>query len=88
MTTDAAVELCRSMVLEVLLLAGPVLLAGLLIGLIVSLLQAVTQLHDQTLSLVPKLTVMSVAILYLLPWGLSRLAEYASDLIRSIPNSL
>lgn len=88
MTTDGAVEFCRSMVLEVLILSGPVVLAALLMGLIIGMLQAMTQLHDQSLTFVPKLAVTSLAILYLLPWGLSRLVEYASDLIRSIPSNL
>lgn len=88
MTTDGAVEFCRSMVLEVLILSGPVVLAALLMGLIIGMLQAMTQLHDQSLTFVPKLAVTSLAILYLLPWGLGRLVEYASDLIRSIPSNL
>ena len=47
-----------------------------------------TQLHDQTLAFVPKMIVISLVVLYLLPWGLSRMAEYASDLIRGIPHQL
>ena len=88
MTSDMAVELCRNAVLLTLTVGGPVLLAALAIGLIVGLLQAMTQLHDQTLAFVPKLIGISLVVLYLLPWGLSRLTEYASDLIREIPGNL
>lgn len=88
MTADDAIELCRSAVLLSLTVGGPVLMAALAVGLIVGMLQAVTQLHDQTISLVPKLIVMSMVILYLLPWGLSRVTEYAADMIRGIPGHL
>ena len=88
MTADLAVELCRSAVLMALTLGGPVLVAALAIGLIVGLLQAVTQLHEQTLAFVPKLIVMSLVILFLLPWGLGRLTEFATDLIRGIPGTI
>ena len=64
------------------------LLAALATGLIVGLLQSITQLHDQTLAFVPKLIVMSLMILFLLPWGLSQLTEYATELIRGIPGTV
>ena len=64
------------------------LLAALAIGLVIGLLQTVTQLHDQTLAFVPKLIGVSFVVLYLLPWGLSRMTEYATDLIREIPHRL
>ena len=88
MTADLAAEMCRTAVLLALTIGGPVLLAALATGLIVGLLQAVTQLHDQTLAFVPKLIVMSLVILFLLPWGLSQLTEYATDLIREIPRTI
>lgn len=88
MTADLAIELCRSAVLLALTIGGPVLLAALAIGLVIGLLQAMTQLHDQTLAFVPKLIGISLVVLYLLPWGLSRMTEYASDLIREIPQRL
>ena len=88
MTADMAVEMVRSAVLLTLTIAGPVLLSALAIGLIIGLLQAMTQLHDQTLAFVPKLIGISLVVVYLLPWGLSRLTEFTSDLIREIPSKL
>lgn len=88
MTADSAAELCRTAVLLALTIGGPVLLAALATGLIVGLLQSITQLHDQTLAFVPKLIVMSLMILFLLPWGLSQLTEYATELIRGIPGTV
>ena len=88
MTADLAVELCRSAVLLALTIGGPVRVAALAIGLVIGLLQSITQLHDQTLAFVPKLICISLVVLYLLPWGLGRMTEYASDLIREIPHRL
>jgi flagellar biosynthetic protein FliQ len=88
MTADFAIELCRTAMLMALIVGGPVLLAAVASGLIIGLLQAMTQLHDQTLAFVPKLIAMSLVILFLLPWGLSRLTEYATELIRGIPGTI
>ena len=88
MTADAAAELCQAAVILALTIGTPALLAALATSLVVSLFQAITQLHDQTLSFIPKLIVMSLVILFVLPWGLSLLAEYATDLIRNIPGTV
>ena len=75
--------------LEILLLiAAPVLLAVLGIGLIVSVFQAATQLNEPTLSFVPKLIVAVVALLIAGPWMVSILVEYLQRTITSIPNAV
>ncbi|MBX3624083.1 MAG: flagellar biosynthesis protein FliQ [Rhizobacter sp.] len=75
--------------LEILLLiAAPVLLAVLGIGLIVSVFQAATQLNEPTLSFVPKLIVAVVALLIAGPWMVSILVEYLQRTITSIPNAI
>lgn len=75
--------------LEILLLiAAPVLLAVLGIGLIVSVFQAATQLNEPTLSFVPKLIVAVVALLIAGPWMVSILVEYLQRKITSIPNAI
>lgn len=88
MTTDAAIELCRSAALLALVLGGPVLLAALAVGLIMGLLQGLTQVQDQSLTFVPRLIALTLILLLLMPWGLSLLTEYAADLIRDIPDSI
>jgi len=85
MTPDTAIELCQQAVLTAFLLSLPALGAALVVGLIVSLGQAVTQLQDQTLSFVPKLAAMVLVLLYTLPWTLHWLIEYATGVIRNIP---
>lgn len=88
MTADLAAELCRSAVMTALLIGGPVMIAALAIGLIVGVLQTITQLQDHSLTFIPKLLGISLVIMFLLPWGLSRLVEYATDLIRGIPGTI
>lgn len=72
-----AIELVRAALLEALVLALPILGAGLLIGLVISLFQAVTQIQEQTLVFVPKIVVMVVVALLLLGWLTVRMVEFA-----------
>ena len=88
MTADTAIELCRSATLLALMLCGPVLLAALAVGLVMGLLQGLTQVQDSSLTFVPRLIALTLVLLLLLPWGLSLLTEYAVDLIRGIPSTI
>jgi flagellar biosynthetic protein FliQ len=88
MTSDKAIELFRAAAVLAMTLSGPALLAVLVVGLIIGLLQTVTQLHEQSLSFIPKMIVLSLVLMFVLPWGLERLSEYAIDLIRGIPASI
>jgi flagellar biosynthesis protein FliQ len=67
------------------LVAGPVLLAGMVVGLIVGLIQALTQIQEQTVAFVPKLVAMIAVLGITLPWVLTMLVEYATTLISEIP---
>ncbi len=77
MSLDHAVEILRHSLILTLLIAAPVLIVGLLVGLVASLLQAVTQLQEQTLSLIPKIVAMLICAVLLLPWMGQQLVEYA-----------
>jgi len=77
---ESAVFLVRETLLAALKIAAPVLLAGVVVGLLVSLFQSVTSIQDQTLTFVPKITVMILVAAMLLPWIALKLAEYASEL--------
>jgi flagellar biosynthetic protein FliQ len=78
MTTDQAVDLTREALSLVLLLSAPVLLAALVIGLVISILQAVTQIQEQTLSFVPKILGMGGMAILALPWLFTKIADFAS----------
>lgn len=83
---DAAtvIDLGRQALITVLLIAGPMLISGLLIGLIVGVFQAVTQIHEMTLTFIPKILVMVLVFLALLPWMLIKLVEYSSSIFNLI----
>jgi flagellar biosynthetic protein FliQ len=78
-------DLARNAMMVAMLIAAPMLIVALLIGLVVSMLQTVTQIQEQTLSFVPKLLGVAVTFLVALPWMLQLLVEYTSKLFRSLP---
>ena len=71
------VDLARDMLLTVILVAGPILLTGLVVGVLVSLFQALTSVQEQTMSLVPKMLVVMLTTLLLLAPALQLLTDYA-----------
>ncbi|MBK7405764.1 MAG: flagellar biosynthetic protein FliQ [Phycisphaerales bacterium] len=81
---ESAVYLVRESLLAALNIAAPVLLAGVIIGLVVSLVQSITSIQDQTLSFVPKIIAMILVAAFLLPWIALKLAEYAAGLFTMI----
>lgn len=86
MTQTFVINVARDALFMVLLLAGPAMLAALLIGLIISILQATTQIQDQMLNLVPKIVCVFVVILVLGSWLLNSAVTYTTNLYSQIPN--
>jgi flagellar biosynthetic protein FliQ len=80
MDTKDAVDLIRQTLVLAMLISGPMLLIGMAVGIVVSLLQAITQIQEQTLTFVPKIAAMIVAALLLMPWIGERLLEYAASI--------
>ena len=78
---ESTVELVRQALLITLKIAAPILLAGIVVGLIISLLQSVTSIQDQTLSFVPKIVVMILVAAVLTPWIIQRLIDYSRELL-------
>jgi flagellar biosynthetic protein FliQ len=68
-----------------LIIAGPLLLVGLVVGLIVGAFQAATSINEQTLSFIPKLLAISATLVFAGPWMLKILVSYTRELIESIP---
>lgn len=83
--SELAVELGRDAIWISLIISAPVLLAGMVAGLVIGLLQAVTQIQEQTVAFVPKLIVMVVVLSFTLPWLISHMLQYSTDLIGGIP---
>lgn len=88
MDTSLAVDLARDATWLTLLISLPLMLSSLVVGLLISIGQAVTQIQEQTVSFVPKFTVELLVILLLLPWILGRLIEYSTGIFREIPGRL
>jgi flagellar biosynthesis protein FliQ len=85
MTPNEAIDLVRDAILMSLIIAAPLLLIGMVVGLGIGLIQALTQIQDQTVSTVPKLVAMTIAIIICLPWLTDRMLEYSRNLYREIP---
>jgi len=85
MSQDTVVSLATQAMTLALKIAGPMLLVGLIIGLAVSLFQAVTQIQEQSLSFIPKIVGLAGLIVVLGPWMLGQLVSYAQNLWLSIP---
>jgi flagellar biosynthesis protein FliQ len=83
MTIDSAHDLLQTAVMTIFVIGAPVLGAVLLVSLVVNVLQTMTQLHDHSLSFVPRLLATGIVLLLLLPWILGRVCEYATDVYRT-----
>jgi len=68
-----------------LMVAAPMLLFGLIIGLIISIFQAVTQINEMTLTFVPKILAVAVALLIFLPWMINQLTDFTNHMFALIP---
>jgi flagellar biosynthetic protein FliQ len=69
----------------VLMVSGPMLLFGLIVGLTISILQAVTQIHEMTLTFIPKILAVCVALVIFLPWMITIIVDFTRNLYGSIP---
>jgi flagellar biosynthetic protein FliQ len=86
MNQDTVVNLATQAMSLALKIAGPLLLVALVVGLLISVFQAVTQIQEQSLSLIPKIAAVGVVIVLLGPWMLGQLVSYTTALYTSIPS--
>lgn len=86
MNQDTVVNLGSQAITLGLSVAGPLLLASLVIGLVISVFQAVTQIQEQTLSLIPKIVGIVLVIVLLGPWMVNKMVTYTTNLYSSIPS--
>ena len=85
MTTDTVIDLTMTAVELGMKVALPILLAGLAVGLVISVFQAITQIQEQTLTFIPKIVAMGVVLVVAGPWMLSEVITYTQQLYGSIP---
>jgi flagellar biosynthetic protein FliQ len=88
MDADIVIDLSRQALYVITMLAAPMLLSALAIGLLVGMFQAATSINEQTLSFIPKLLILVVAIMLAGPWMLNLLINYTRNLYLSIPGMI
>ena len=85
MTPEIAVDLFREALWLTALIVGLTVLPSLLVGLLVAMFQAATQINEQTLSFIPRLLVMLLTLMWAGPWLVRELMEYTQTLVQNIP---
>ena len=86
MTPDQAIQIAREAMIITLLLAAPMLGFGLIVGLLVSILQAVTQINEMTLTFIPKIIAVALALAIFMPWLIRTLVDFTIRLLTRLPN--
>ena len=86
MSGALAIDLIRHAVQVSLLVAAPMLVTALVVGVVVSLIQAVTQIQEQTLTFIPKLLILALVFILTLPWMMGTLIDYLTGVLRSLPS--
>jgi flagellar biosynthetic protein FliQ len=86
MTQDFIIYLGKEAVYTILLLSGPLLGVSLLVGLIISIFQATTQIQEQTLTFVPKIVMVFISLVIFGPWMLNLIVTFTINLFSSIPH--
>jgi flagellar biosynthetic protein FliQ len=84
MTPEFVVDMGRQAVETVLMLSAPMLLAGLGVGLLVSIFQAATQINEQTMTFIPKIVAILVTLLIFAPWMMKILLAFTSGIFQQI----
>lgn len=85
MNAEFAIELLKTMIYQALTIAAPILITAMVIGLAISLFQAVTTIHEQTLAFVPKALAVIGVLLLLMPWIVRSLVEFTTAVLQKMP---
>ncbi len=85
MSTTFAIQIAREAMMITLLLAAPMLGFGLLVGLVISILQAVTQVNEMTITFIPKIIAVFFALFLFLPWIMQIIVDFTVRLITRLP---
>jgi flagellar biosynthetic protein FliQ len=88
MTPENVMDLAHSTLMVTAMIAAPLLLTALITGLVIGMLQAATQINEATLSFIPKLLVLVIALFVTGPWILRTLVDFTRDLYSNIPNMI
>ncbi|MDA0910461.1 MAG: flagellar biosynthesis protein FliQ [Proteobacteria bacterium] len=85
MQQSLALFFSKELLIKAMMIATPVIIVALVVGIVVSILQAITQIQDSSLSFIPKIIAVALVLMFCGGWMLSELSEYATSLINHIP---
>jgi flagellar biosynthetic protein FliQ len=86
MNQDLILDISKNALVTISLVSAPTLLTGLIVGIVVSLIQTMTQINEATLSFIPKLIAVGLVLMFTGHWMLSTLMQYTVTLIQNIPH--
>lgn len=84
MTAEMVLDQASKGIYTILLVAGPVMILALVVGLLISIFQATTQIQEQTLAFVPKIVAVFLGLIFLGPWMLNQLIKFTSDILGNL----
>lgn len=84
MTSEAVISIAERGIYTVLMISGPLLALALIVGLIVSIFQATTQIQEQTLAFIPKIVAVLIGVVFFGPWMLSYMLSYATEIFSNL----
>ncbi len=85
MTPESVISFAKEGIIMTLVLSSPMLLLGLIVGLLVSIFQAVTSISEMTLTFIPKIVAVFMGMLFFAPWMLEKITTYTINIITNIP---
>lgn len=85
MTPDMVIKLAEQSIYTIIIIAAPMLLIALAVGLLVSVFQAMTQIQEQTLAFIPKILAVFISLIVFGPWMLTTLLDYTENLFQTLP---
>jgi len=85
MSQDLVLQLLREFLKSTLILMAPMLIASIIVGMLISILQAATQIHEMPMVFVPKILVIALCLMVLFPWMMNFAVSYTANLLTNIP---
>ena len=86
MSQQFIIHLGREVFMTAVLVASPMLVAGLIVGVTISIFQTATSIQEQTLTFIPKILAVVVSLVLFMPWMMNTLLDFSTELINNIPN--
>lgn len=84
MSPESVIQLAEEGVLTILLIAGPLLLLALVVGLMISIFQAMTQIQEQTLAFIPKIVAVLIGLILFGPWMVNQMVNFGTNIFSNL----